>query len=158
MADLRSRAKGKPELELQKLCRESEHHQRFCSKSPSLDQNHHRQFFKTVVTRRRHSRAPLKLKTELRKTDGDGASLVMAIRAKPFGDVLIHNTTPVLVSLRLWNKETKRPQPNSLKKEIVKMASSVEKESLAGEEALSVELPAPPGWKKKVHFYLFLSL
>ncbi|XP_028753920.1 methyl-CpG-binding domain-containing protein 11 [Neltuma alba] len=29
------------------------------------------------------------------------------------------------------------------------MASSVEKESLAGEEALSVELPAPPGWKKK---------
>ncbi|XP_028753914.1 methyl-CpG-binding domain-containing protein 11-like isoform X2 [Neltuma alba] len=29
------------------------------------------------------------------------------------------------------------------------MASSVEKENLAGEEALSVELPAPPGWKKK---------
>ncbi|XP_054820287.1 methyl-CpG-binding domain-containing protein 11-like [Prosopis cineraria] len=29
------------------------------------------------------------------------------------------------------------------------MASSVEKESLAGEEPLSVELPAPPGWKKK---------
>ncbi|KAK4257400.1 hypothetical protein QN277_006993 [Acacia crassicarpa] len=29
------------------------------------------------------------------------------------------------------------------------MASSAEKESLAGEEALSVELPAPPGWKKK---------
>ncbi|XP_054822082.1 methyl-CpG-binding domain-containing protein 11-like [Prosopis cineraria] len=29
------------------------------------------------------------------------------------------------------------------------MASSVEKESLAGEESLSVELPAPPGWKKK---------
>ncbi|XP_054822083.1 methyl-CpG-binding domain-containing protein 11-like [Prosopis cineraria] len=29
------------------------------------------------------------------------------------------------------------------------MASSVEKERLAGEEPLSVELPAPPGWKKK---------
>ncbi|KAK4257401.1 hypothetical protein QN277_006994 [Acacia crassicarpa] len=29
------------------------------------------------------------------------------------------------------------------------MASSVEKENLSGEEALSVELPAPPGWKKK---------
>ncbi|KAI9117495.1 hypothetical protein K1719_011661 [Acacia pycnantha] len=29
------------------------------------------------------------------------------------------------------------------------MASSVEKENLSGEEALSVELPAPPCWKKK---------
>ncbi|KAK7292052.1 hypothetical protein RIF29_07700 [Crotalaria pallida] len=37
----------------------------------------------------------------------------------------------------------------------LKMASSVEKKSVdssAVEEAVSVELPAPPGWKKKVHF------
>lgn len=39
------------------------------------------------------------------------------------------------------------------------MASSVEKEcgaASAVEEAVSLELPAPPGWKKKVHFsFLF---
>ena len=30
------------------------------------------------------------------------------------------------------------------------MASSVEKEGGASEETFSLELPAPPGWKKKV--------
>lgn len=34
------------------------------------------------------------------------------------------------------------------------MASSVEREG-AREEVVSVELPAPPGWKKKVFVFLY---
>ena len=35
------------------------------------------------------------------------------------------------------------------------MASAVEKEGGASEETLSLELPAPPGWKKQVFHSFF---